>query len=254
MNRNLLVVVALLIGGCGGGSSGTNNSSKSSNIIASSSTLSSSVINSSATSSSQSSVSREFGLHKLNALMPGEVYASRLKGVNSVGTTIHGDVLITNEKEELMDGILVVPRVISFKEYTGSGNGSNSLIPAEAWIITQYIEVSTGNLISFKRIFFGYSDVQSCRSLSPYHMPATVNVGDSSLMPDFDCNGRLLSGDKWTASAKEDDQISLNITYVMVDPFGKDENITINYVLDANGNIVSVTVKGLTTNTHLNGF
>jgi len=256
MNRSLLLVVALLIGGCGGGGSGTNSSSESSNIIASSSTLSGSV--SSAMSSSQSSVNREFGLHKFNSVAPGVVYSSRLEAINSLGYTVVGDIWIVNQAEELLNGILVTPRVIRFMECSNDCMGSNSLFPRVAWNFTYYIETTTGNLISFKQYkqssHSSEEVVLDCRSVSPYQMPSVIKSGDFGVTPGFNCGATTIDENSWSATGKGNDHLVLSIKYK---GYGGTRSYQINeievfeilYTLDGEGNIVSLSAGGLSSKT-----
>lgn len=240
MSRILLLGIALLIGGCGGGSSG-NNSYKSSTAVVSSAMSSSTV------SSSQSSANREFGLHRLNSLTSGVVYNSRLQAVNSLGYTVVGDIWITNGAEELLNGILVTPRIINFKECTGGCTGSNSLFPRVAWTFTYYIETTTGNVISFKQKNFFHDAVLDCRSVSPYQMPSVIKSGDAGVTPGFDCGAIMIEGNSWSASGKGSDQLVLSIKYKGYDHSGAIGEIEILYTLNAEGNIVSLTAGGLST-------
>ena len=204
-------------------------------------------MSSSAPSSSQASGNREFGLHILNSVTPGVVYNSRLEAVNSLGYTVVGDIWITNGAEELLNGILVTPRIINFKECTGDCTGSNGLFPRIAWNFTYYIETTTGNVISFKQKNFFHDAVLDCRSMSPYHMPSVIKSGDVGVTPGFNCGEVMIEGNSWSAFGKGNDQLVLSIKYKGYDRSGVIEEIEILYTLNAEGNIVSLTAGGLST-------
>jgi hypothetical protein len=189
----------------------------------------------------------EFGLKKLNSVAPGEVLSSRLTGTNANGIIVNGDIRITNLTEQVVNGVLVTPRVLDFKMYTGSGSGSNSLQPSEAWTLTYYIETSTGNLVSLKQTYFASTTILNCQSLSPYHMPSSIKSGDSDITPGFNCGNQMLDSGVWRATTNIANQIVLNVKTQTRDVLGAGKELEIIYPLDADGNIVSISIEGLTS-------
>lgn len=264
MNRIVLLVIVLFLDGCGGGTSGNSNpksstamaSSALSSSVMSSSAMSSSAMSSSTLSSSQSSVNREFGLHKLNSVKPGTVFESRLEAINSLGYTVVGHIWIINRAEELLNGILVTPRIIQFIECSGDCSGSNSLFPKAAWSFTYYIETATGNLISFKQHKqSGLSSeevVLDCRSVSPYQMPSVIKSGDFGSTTGFDCGPTMIDASSWAAFSIASDQIVLSIKYkgyggVRTEWMTEIEEFEILYTIDVEGNILSISAGGLSS-------
>ena len=183
--------------------------------------------------------SKSFELKYLNTITQGVVYSTYLK--NEYNT--YGIFTLVNEPEEVFNGVLVTPRLLTFRAMN-SLHGSGS-IPNNGWDIKYYIETATGNVISLKVKSLFSVDWISCKSSSPYHMPVSVKSGDSDTMPTFACeNQKNLDEASWHAIANTNNTIKLSLISKTIDLFGNVKQNDISYVLDTSGAIISVSLDG----------
>ncbi len=186
-----------------------------------------------------------FDLKNINSLKQGVVYSSYLQSTDKP-SVFYGNFSIENGPEEILDGVMVTPRVVTFR--TMNGLTGSSSIPNGGWDVTYYIETSTGNIISFKKSFYFSEYVLNCKSSSPYHLPSTVRPGDTDFTPSFNCeNQKILSGGSWSAVYFEKDKVIFSEISKTIDELGNNQDITISYVLDSVGNIISVTLDGFSS-------
>jgi hypothetical protein len=189
-----------------------------------------------------SSSEQHYNLRNFNSLQQGLIFSSDLKSTDKK-YEFYGRFSIINNKEEIIDGVMVTPQVVTFRKLN-SLSGSSSLLDVYDWQITYYIETATGNLISFKKTFFFSSSILNCKSTSPYHMPSAIKVGDSDTTPTFKCdNEKILDNGSWTAMNKTRNGIVLKIISKTTDELGNYKNNSISYTLDPNGSIISVMLE-----------
>jgi hypothetical protein len=192
--------------------------------------------------SNSDSSAQHYNLKNFNSLQQGLVFSSDLKSTDKT-YEFYGRFSIENNKEEILDGVMVTPQVVIFQKLN-SLSGSSALLPVYDWQITYYIETATGNLISFKKTFFFSSSILNCKSTSPYHMPSAIRVGDSDTTPSFKCdNEKMLDNGSWTAINETRKGIVLKIISKTTDELGNHKNSSISYTLDPNGSIISVMLE-----------
>jgi hypothetical protein len=192
--------------------------------------------------SSSGSSEQHYTLKNFNSLEQGLVFSSDLKSTDKK-YEFYGKFSIENMKEEVLDGVMVTPQVVTFRKLN-SLSGSSSFLGVYDWQITYYIETATGNLTSFKKNFFFSSSILNCKSTSPYHMPSAIKAGDSDTTPSFKCdNEKILDNGSWTAINETRKGIVLKIISKTTDELGNYKNNSISYTLDPNGSIISVMLE-----------
>lgn len=186
---------------------------------------------------------KSFSLEKVNNLAPGVVYSSELKDTE---TTNYGYIKIENLPETTEDGVLITPQYRYFY-YSHSRFGSGN-ISAPTWETTLNIDTTTKNLISFKTFVSssGMGPKISCVSLSPYHLPTQIKLGDKDTTPGFKCDNNInIAPGSWHTEAGTDGNLKFIVRTQTIDLSGKiiDEDIT--YTITQQGNIVALQVNSL---------
>ncbi len=184
-----------------------------------------------------------FSLKNVNNIDHGEIYRANLVGISTFG-----HILIENMQPDTINGVYVVPNLIHFERTSGS-IGSGTLYPIESWKKINYIEIGTGNLISFTMHYDSpllTGEPLTCNSLSPYHLPDEVKIGDFDTTPGFSCSDNtVLSRGSWRAESGGKNLLNLNIFSMTKNNLGNEIEVSITYTINSDGNIVAVNVNGL---------
>jgi hypothetical protein len=181
-----------------------------------------------------------YSLEKITSLSPGTLYASELANTDTGG---YGFIEIENKAEVVMNGVMVTPqhRHLTF---TDQRHGSSNMA-APVWESTFYIDSATKNVIAFETFSsrVGMGTRITCTSSSPHHLPTQIEIGDSGIIPGFNCDNNIsFPQSNWTATDAGNNNINVNIPNKSVDTSGAmiDQNIV--YTLDINGSIVSFSI------------
>jgi len=217
MKKALIVIGLLSLTACGGGGSGSSNSGGGSNNNSSTPVV---------------VTPKTFSLQKINSTTLGTVYTAQLSGSDSDGNKYTGTVSMANRAEQVLNGVMVTPRdlLLSITPVGGS-------TPSITSLGTSYVETATGNLIG---LFVQSTTNVTCVSLSPYHMPASVKVGDFETSATLSCNDGTTQEGVWRA----EDAGSGNVR-VTLSATTKKSSVVINtsdtsYTIDSAGTILSV--------------
>jgi len=178
-----------------------------------------------------STPTQSFSLAKLQSTAVGTIFTSQFISSNSDGTNFTGTVSLFNRPQEMLDGILVTPRVIEY-DYDGL-----------SFIVTATEFVDSSNNLIFLSILNG---VQTCTPVSPDTIPATVKIGDSAILSTLVCNDNTTEIRDWSAEDATNGNINIVTNGTTKDQFNTTTAITnITFTLDASGNIIKFKTEAL---------
>ncbi|WP_331345525.1 hypothetical protein [Cellvibrio sp. UBA7661] len=184
-----------------------------------------------------------FSLENVTSLTAGKVYATELMESDKTG---FADLYIKNQQETVVNGVLVTPQYRHF--VVKESRFGSSTMAAPTWESTSYFDTATKNVISFQLSVTrsGMGPRIICTSLSPYHLPNQVKLGDKDSMPGFSCDNNIaFSAGSWRTEKADKGNLNFIVRTQTLDPEANIIDETTTYTIDPQGNILSVQINNL---------
>jgi len=169
----------------------------------------------------------EYSLSPLQATKTGPVYTANLSGSDSNDKIYTGTITLTNNTQEMQNGVLVTPRLLTIMVSDGIVSSTETEI--------NYID-SDGNLISIRN----QTTNVSCTATTPDRLPALVKAGDSGVLSTLNCENSTTTERRWRAEEATNGNVNIVTTFT----YKSDANVTvadtdITYTLNDQGVIIA---------------
>jgi len=185
-------------------------------------------------------INPEYSLSPLQATKTGPVYTANLSGSDSNDKIYTGTITLTNNTQEMRNGVLVTPRVSTIMVSDGTVSSTEVNI--------NYIDTN-GNLISTQNQTTG----EWCTAITPDRLPTSVKFGDYGALSTLNCDNGTTIDRRWRAEEAGNANVSIVTTFIHksdANTITADTDIT--HTLNDQGTIIAYEKATTTTQTDPN--